>query len=262
MDQVGFNVGVRLKEIGTAHAALETLSTEAGTEGGWEGLADVYFDKPSVQKSGKPADAQARLAAGVTEIARSAKECSFPVLLGMALEVLQNSLGCVRTIAFVLDPASGGYRARAGFGEPQTGELTALSFEGGFAPDIFHLTLSSKIPIHIEDAADAAIRSRIPPWHREALGDARSLMLLPITLKDRAVALLYADWTAGETVPLVGKETDLLKEMIFEIEAAIQLPQSEEAGQRRSAAPEPDQLSGVSSDTPKRARRVSHRFGR
>ena len=213
-------------EIGTAHAALNTLSAEAGTEGGWEGLADVYFDKPSVQKSGKPADAEARLVAGVAEIARSAKECSFPVLLGMALEVLKNSLGCVRTIAFVLDPASGGYRARAGFGEPRKGQLTALSFEGGFAPDIFHLTLSSKTPIHIEDTADVAIRSRIPPWHREALGDARSLMLLPIIQKDRAVALLYADWTAGETVPLVEEETHLLKALISEIQAAIQPPQS------------------------------------
>lgn len=208
-------------DIKTAHAAVETLSAEAGTDGGWEGLADVYFEKPSEEKSGKPADAEARLAAGVAEIARSAKECQFPVLLGMALEVLKNSLGCTRTIAFVLDPASGGYRARAGFGAPLKGELTSLSFEGGFAPDVFHLTLSSKTPVHIENAADAAIRSRIPPWHREALGDARALMLLPIVLKDRAVALLYADWTAGETVPLAEKEGQLLKALISEIQAAV-----------------------------------------
>ncbi|MGP1680413.1 MAG: HDOD domain-containing protein [Burkholderiales bacterium] len=213
-------------EIDTAHAALDTLTTEAGADGGWEGLAEVYFDKPGERKSGKPADAEARLAAGVAEIARSAKECSFPVLLGMALEVLQNSLGCVRTIAFVLDPGSGGYRARAGFGKPLKGELTALSFEGGFAPDIFHLTLSSKTPIHIENAADVTIRSRIPAWHREALGDASSLMLLPIILKERAVALLYGDWPAGEIVPLAEREGRLLKALIMEIQAAIQPAQS------------------------------------
>ncbi|MBE0621564.1 MAG: HDOD domain-containing protein [Burkholderiales bacterium] len=210
-------------DIQTTRAAMHTLSEEASTEGGWEGLADVYFHKVGEEKSGKPADAEKRLAAGVAEIARSAKECAFPVLLGMALEVLKNSLGCVRTIAFVLDPASGGYRARAGFGEPLAGKLTALSFEGGFAPDIFHLTLSSKTPIHIENAADISIRSRIPPWHRHALGDARSLMLLPIFLKERAVALLYGDWTAGETVPLAEKEGQLLRAMISEIQAAVQL---------------------------------------
>jgi hypothetical protein len=209
-------------EIETAHATLETLSTEASIEGGWEGLADVYFDKPSEEKSGKPADAEARLAAGVAEIARSAKECQFSVLLSMALEVLKNSLGCARTIAFVLDPASGGYKARAGFGKPLKGELTSLSFERGFAPDVFHLTLSAKTPVHIENTTSVAIHSRIPPWHREALGDARSLTLLPIVLKDRAVALLYADWTAGETAPLAEKEGQLLKTLILEIQAAIQ----------------------------------------
>ncbi len=221
-----------------AHAALETLSTEAGTDGGWEGLADAYFDKPGEEKSGKPADAEARLAAGVAEITRSARECPFPALLGMALEVLKNSLGCVRTIAFVLDPASGNYKARAGFGESLAGELTALAFEGGFAPDIFHLTLSSKTPIHIENAADVAIRSRIPPWHRAALGDASSLMLLPITLKDRAVALLYGDWT-GETVRLAENESQLLKAMVAEIQAGLQSLQNAKGAFQGAGMPSP-----------------------
>jgi HD-like signal output (HDOD) protein len=210
-------------EIEATRATLDTLTKEARTEGGWEGLADVYFAKPSEQKSGKPEDAEKRLAAGVAEIARSAKEGRFSVLLSMALEVLKNSLGCTRTIAFVLDPGSGSYKARAGFGKQlTTGELGSLSFEGGFAPDVFHLTLSSKTPVHIENTADAAIRSRIPSWHREVLGDARSLMLLPIMLTGRAVALLYADWTASENVTLAEGESQLLKLLIAEIQAAIQ----------------------------------------
>jgi HD-like signal output (HDOD) protein len=213
-------------ELESAYVMLETLSTEASAEGGWEGLAEVYFDKPSEEKSGKPADAEARLAAGVVEIARSVKECHFSVLLTMALEILKNSLGCARTIVFVRDPASGGYKAQAGFGKLLRGELTSLSFEGGFAPDVFHLMLSSKKPVHIENAADAAILSRIPQWHREALGNARSFTLLPVILKDRAVALLYADWTEGETTPLTAKEGQLLKAFIVEIQGAIQPAQS------------------------------------
>ena len=203
-------------------ATLETLSTEARTEGGWEGLADVYFVKPNRETSGKPVDAEERLIAGVADIARSATECQFSVLLHMALEVLKGSLGCARTIAFVLEPDSGRYRARAGFGQPRVGELTSLSFEGGFAPDVFHLTLSSKSPVHIENTADVKIRPRIPVWHRNTLDDARSLMLLPIVLKGRAVALLYADWTAGETTALSTMETQLLKGLVSEIEPAIQ----------------------------------------
>jgi len=209
-------------DLETTHATLETLSAEAETEGGWEGLADVYSDKPDREISGKPVDAEERLAAGVTEIARSAKECQLSVLLHMTLEVMQNSLGCARTIAFVLEPASGRYSARAGFGDPENGELKSLSFEGGFAPDVFHLTLSSRIPVHIENAADAKIRPRIPIWHRDTLGNARSMMLLPVVVKGRAVALLYADWTSGETTSLTAKEIELLKELVREIEATIQ----------------------------------------
>lgn len=203
-------------------ATLETLTSEAQTEGGWEGIADVYCEKPVHAASGKPGDAEQRLTAGVAELARSARECQVSVLMQMALEVLQNSLGCARVIAFVLDPATGRYGARAGFGTPLTGEIGDLSFEGGFAPDVFHLTLSSKTPVHIEDTSDRKIRARMPAWHREALGDARSMMLLPVVVKGRAVALLYEDWTAAEKTALTPGEVHLLKELVREIESALQ----------------------------------------
>ena len=203
-------------------AAQATLKTEASTEGGWEGLAEGYFNKPGAAAAGKPHDAEARLAAGVAEIMHSAKECQFSVVLHMALEGLMGSLGCVRAITLVLDPATRRYSARAGFGQPAPGEISALFFEGGFAPDVFHLTLSSKKPAHVEDVMDAKIRSRIPAWHKNALGDARSLVLLPVIVNDRAVALIYTDWTGDETVRLTEKETRLLRTMAVEIETAAQ----------------------------------------
>ena len=220
-----------------AQATLETLKTEASTEGGWDGLAEVYFNKPGAAATGKPHDAEARLAAGVAEITNSAKECQFSVLLHMALEVLIGSLGCARAIAFVLDPAARRYSARAGFGQPAAGEISSLYFETGFAPDVFHLTLSSKKPVHVEDVMDAKIRSRIPAWHKNALRDARSLVLLPVIVNDRAVALIYADWTGDETVQLADKEARLLRAMTVEIETAAQqgfssarLPRPDNAG--------------------------------
>jgi HD-like signal output (HDOD) protein len=203
------------------HATLETLSAEAQQKGGWEGIADVYSEKTDHETCGKPEDSEKRLSAGIAEIARSARECQLSVLLYMALEVMQNSLGCARVIAFVLEPASGRYSARAGFGSPQSGELTALSFEGGFAPDVFHLTMSSKTPVHIADTADAKIRARIPAWHRDALGDARSMMLLPVVVRGRAIALLYADWDSTDVTSLTSNETYMLKDLVHEIEIAL-----------------------------------------
>ncbi|MGE5523059.1 MAG: HDOD domain-containing protein [Rhodospirillaceae bacterium] len=208
-------------DVEAMHATLEQLHAEAQTKGGWEGIADVYSEKPGREASGKPADAEARLAAGVAEIARSAPECQIPVLLHMALEVMQNALGCTRVIAFLPEPSSGRYSARAGFGTPKAGDLTALSFEGGFAPDVFHLTLSSRTPVHIADTGDAKIRSRIPAWHRDALGDAHSMMLLPIVVKGRALALLYADWTSPSVTPLTPTETQMLKRLVHELESVL-----------------------------------------
>jgi len=59
-------------------------------------------------------------------------------------------------------------------------------------------------------------------------------MLLPVVVKGRAVALLYADWTAGETTQLTAKESQLLKALVAEIEAAIQPAQPSGNGGGRS----------------------------
>jgi hypothetical protein len=213
-------VGMELRD---TRSTLDKLSAEGRADGGWEGLADIVKTEPEVLK--KPRDAADRLAGGVAEIADSAKDCQFSVLLSMALEVLKSSLGCARTIAFVLDPVSKRYNARAGFGRLVEGQIGTLFFEGGFAPDVFHLALSSKAPVYIGNAEDVKIRARMPVWHRQTLNDARSLVLLPVMAKGRALALLYADWTVEDTPPLTSRETRLLKELITELQASFELAQ-------------------------------------
>jgi len=213
-------IGMELRD---TRATIDKLSAEARKDGGWEGLADVVKVEP--EESKKPRDAADRLAGGVAEIADSAKDCQFSVLLSMALEVLKSSLGCARTIAFVLDPVSKRYNARAGFGRLVEGQIGTLFFEGGFAPDVFHLALSSKAPVYIGNAEDVKIRARMPVWHRQTLNDARSLVLLPVMAKGRALALLYADWTVEDTPPLTSRETRLLKELITELQASFELAQ-------------------------------------
>jgi len=59
-------------------------------------------------------------------------------------------------------------------------------------------------------------------------------MLLPVVVKGRAVALLYADWTAGETTQLSAKESQLLKSLVVEIESAILPAQSSGNGGNRA----------------------------
>lgn len=203
-----------------ARVTLDDLATEAATEGGLDGLADLYNDT-AAETAGKPADAEQRLHSGLSEIIRSARECQASVLLHMALEVIHNSLGCARSIAFVLDAAAGCYRARAGIGAMPRDHWGTLAFEAGFAPDIFHLTLSSRKPVHIGNPDDSKMLPRIPAWHRERFGDARSLMLLPLAVRNRPVALLYTDWTTGLATTLTGGESAVLRDILSAVERGL-----------------------------------------
>jgi len=204
----------------TARDTIDALVAERQVAGGWDGLVDTAL-AAQPQHPGKPPDAEQRLAAGLAEIARSARECHMSVLLHMTLEVIHNSLGCARSIAFVVDPQSGGYSARAMLGELPTVDASALAFEGGFAPDVFHLTLSSRKPVHIADTGEAKIAPRIPAWHRETLGDARSLVLLPLAVRGRPVALVYGDWTREAVPALTQPETELLRDIVWEVERGL-----------------------------------------
>lgn len=61
-----------------------------------------------------------------------------------------------------------------------------------FAPDVFHVAVSKNADLLIADTQADNIRDRIPAWYRDKIG-ARSFLLLPITLNNRTVAVLYAD---------------------------------------------------------------------
>jgi len=66
-----------------------------------------------------------------------------------------------------------------------------------FTPDVFHVAVSKNADLLISDTQADSIRARIPAWYTERIG-ARSFLLLPITLNNRTVAVIYADKRDGE----------------------------------------------------------------
>jgi len=58
--------------------------------------------------------------------------------------------------------------------------------------DVFYAATGKHVDILIADTRAENIRSRIPKWYADKVG-ARSFMLLPITLGNRTVALIYGD---------------------------------------------------------------------
>ncbi|MDV7393331.1 hypothetical protein RZS08_18305, partial [Arthrospira platensis SPKY1] len=108
------------------------------------------------------------------------------------------------------DPKQQVMQGRFGFG-PDAGELArAFRFGLEFSPDIFHASLDKGADILISDVGDPAIATRIPDWFRSATR-ARSFVLLPLVIKQRPVALIYAEKQAASSIHISERELTLLR---------------------------------------------------
>jgi HD-like signal output (HDOD) protein len=101
--------------------------------------------------------------------------------------------GCFdRVLVATLDKPSGCLLGRVAHG-PSSGNLkTLLRVPLAFTPDVFHAAISKGQDILISDAGADNIRGRIPDWYLKA-GSTKSLLLLPILLDNKPLALLYGD---------------------------------------------------------------------
>jgi len=81
---------------------------------------------------------------------------------------------------------------RIGFGPGAEQLKKRLRIPLDFAPDVFHAALSKNVDILISDTQADNIRNRIPAWYREHFA-ARSFLLLPVSMANRPVALIYGD---------------------------------------------------------------------
>ena len=154
----------------------------------------ISKSKAAQDPSGKPADAEHRLKLGLEEMRRTAANADTRGLITMALETMFQSMGFSRTLAFLRIGKEEFMRVRLGFGQDADTLVNHLEFEEAFAPDVFHLALSSNKAIFIENSRDANIVRRLPTWFDKALPDVHSFALIPIVRDSRPIALLYGDW--------------------------------------------------------------------
>jgi len=76
--------------------------------------------------------------------------------------------------------------------------------------DAFYAAVHQGADVFIEDVNGEKIRSHIPEWYRK-LVPARSLVLFPVMIAKKPVALFYADCDAGHRIELGSAELNLLK---------------------------------------------------
>jgi len=147
---------------------------------------------------GKPANSLERLTKGVDEITSAQSNgLSFGNGLNLVLETMYGSMGFNRVVAFLRDGSS--FKGRIGFGAMMPEVLPRLIFPEAHAMDVFHLSLTNKADVFIEDAAGAKFASSMPQWFTSSLPDVRAFVLLPLVFNGRTVGLLYGDWRQGTT---------------------------------------------------------------
>jgi hypothetical protein len=110
----------------------------------------------------------------------------------------------------VRDAKLNAMRARFGFGAEIERIIPKCSFSMNFAPDVFHVSLDKGVDIAIENTEAGNIAQRIPDWHRQAM-QPKSFLLLPVMLKGRALALLYADSEGAEPMKINPEQLSLLR---------------------------------------------------
>lgn len=198
-------------------AAVRQASTNAASQSFLAEMAQVQEQR---HPAGKPEDAQARLDAGLEEVAQAVSTAArFNDVVAMALETMFRSLGATHVLLVLLDASSRSFRVRAGLGEWAKDRMAQFRFAQDYAPDVFHAALAHGADIFIQDALDQKIAARVPAWHLQAAPGTASFVILPLTVKGRTVGFLYADWLAP--VQLGAAEMATLKALRSHVAAAM-----------------------------------------
>lgn len=152
------------------------------------------------------------LAAGVQDITHTlVGDYELNDVLSIILETMYRAIGFTRVLLLVRDANTKGLRARFGFGL-QADEIVRKGFnvplEG--PRDIFYASISQGADLCIEDINVEKIRSHVPQWFRDLI-QTRGLVLFPILVNHRPVALIYADTDKAEALQFSAEELNLLK---------------------------------------------------
>ncbi|HRP95151.1 MAG TPA: HDOD domain-containing protein [Rhodocyclaceae bacterium] len=184
---------------GIAATVLEQAPPSAGDTAGGE------------SSGGKPSDAHAVLTAGIQDISNTlVEDYRLNDVLRIILETIYRAMGFKRVLLCVRDARGNCMQGRFGFG-PDTAEVARrFRFSLAFTPDIFHAALANGVDILISDIDDPKIAPRVPEWYRKAV-DARTFVVLPLTIRKNPVGMIYADNEHAGDIVITDRELSLLR---------------------------------------------------
>ncbi|WP_338846044.1 HDOD domain-containing protein [Massilia sp. W12] len=191
-------------------------------------LQEATLNSPSEHSearhpSGKPLNARDLLLAGVQDVTQMRASGRYRVneLILLALETLYRSMGFRFAVVCLKDMKTNMYRSRLALGEDHLSRQAGFNFPIAPTRDLFHLAMENDADLMIADSTVAKVRDLLPIWHRALLPDARSFIVLPLSMQKVQLGLFYADRTktAPEGVP--PDETALIKALKAQVLAAL-----------------------------------------
>jgi len=142
-------------------------------------------------------------------------------VLGLVLEALYRGMKFKRVIGCLRDPGRGLYRCRAALGADRADMLVHFELPFTYSPDLFHAALAHGTDVHISDATEEKVLTRLPGWYRRLLPHARSFVLLPLVANKQTLGFIYADRDECDFNSYTKQELDLARTLRSQVLLAL-----------------------------------------
>ncbi|MGX4641177.1 HDOD domain-containing protein [Massilia sp. SYSU DXS3249] len=203
-----------------------------------EGMPDVLLlatlgagdDEEGAYPSGKPKNARELLLAGVQDVTqlRAAGRARVNDVILAVLETLYRAMGFRFATVCLKDARQGQYRARVSFGADGARLQAGFVFPAPASPvpssanrDLFLLAMDNDADLMISDASSAKIRELLPGWHRALLPDAKSFIVLPLTVGKVQLGFFYADREVAAPEGVPPDETAMIRALKRQVLAVL-----------------------------------------
>lgn len=178
-----------------------------------DGLAQNLKPPKSQPLKGKPLNCVSLLRAGAPEIKAMSLAFTVKEVFASAHEIIHRATGATSSAWFTLNPSKEFY-----FAQGVLGEMSPESYERvetGYVPNIIHSTLRNKQPVHLVDAKDSKLQSRIPRWIRENFGSSASLSVVPVFQDEGACIGFFAFFWDSRSEAFTPAETNAMLDLVY-----------------------------------------------
>ena len=152
------------------------------------------------------------LSAGIQDITNAMVDEGFKLndVLRMILETMFRALGVRRMVFCLRDAKTDVLTGRFGLGEGNDVAVRAMAVPLKSPGDLFSAVCLRGADTLIQDATEPRMQARLPAWYRSSL-DAPTFLLLPLQMKGRPFALIYADHAHPGAIAVDDKALGLLR---------------------------------------------------